>query len=484
MSKDRIVLELEQHPSGLTITDLSKQIGYHRNTLSPKREQLLNDGTVKVKLIGKAKVYYLSRHEKLHKGVKMDKNKNIQVGMGVSDLEDGYKAGMEAAKQAAKKASQGEYPTFSIVFVSAKYNPQIERVVKGVNKILGKDWIGCTSDKELNSIRGYSGDTIGVLSFQTKYLHFGVSVAENYRDNPFEKGGKAILEAIERAPVDRAVDSTVQYIRSTKKSYADIVKNPPYFCLTLIGGAYYKDKNPFPATEDEFLEGIYNAVGSSIPIIGGSASSDIFEYTINRVADNYQFANGKIYSKASIVAFVVSDLYFSYGIEHGYKKTDRIALLSKVSNNGRVIEEINGKPAVEEYCRLIGVTPTDFNKKPFEYTLTNPIAALDTDGSTYIKTTGPNPDGKTLYSLTKIMENSVANILSFDEESVLNALSDVTIKAGTEHNEKDIALILIFSCSARRVVLGDKVQKTIDIFKSKHGDIPIFGMYSFGEFGS
>jgi len=481
---EKILKTIEEQPSGLSISEWARKSGAHRNTISQKVGEWIKEGKIKYKMVGKAKVFYMPEHQGLH-NPHMPKGKNIHVGIGVSNLEDGYKAGIEAAQQAAKQAASGEYPTFSVVFVSSEYNPQIQQVVKGINRILGTEWIGCTTDRELNSVRGYSEGTIEVLSLHTKYLHFGVEVADNYREDPFERGREAITKAIEKAPVDRAIDSTVQYIRSTKKSYADIVKNPPYFILTLIGGAYYKDKQPVPGMETEFLEGIFDAVGSNIPILGASASSDVIKFTQESVGENYQFANGKVYENAAIVAFVVSDLYFSYGLEHGYKQTPRIAQLTKLSNNGRVIEEINDKGAVEEYCRLIGVDQEEFLKNPWNYTLTSPLAIVDTDGKTYIKTIGPNPDGKTLYSLSKLIEKSNANILSFDEESVINVLSDVVSQAGAGHEDKDIAFLLVFTCSARRVLLGDKVNKALEAFKSKHGDdVPIFGFYTFGEVGS
>lgn len=405
--------------------------------------------------------------------------KNIHVGMGVSKLEDSYEAAWHAAQEAAQECS--EEPTFSIVFCSSKHDPQ--KVAEGIEKILtGTEWIGCTTDRELNSKTGYTEGSVEVLCISSKYLHFHTIVAENYRDDPFKKGKNAIIEATERVEPDRLVTSYIEYSRHTKKSYTDIVRNPPYFILTLIGGTRYVNGQPQPGMEVEFLEGIFDAIGVNIPILGASAGSDMNEL-MKGVGENYVFANGRIYPNAAIVVFVVSDLYFSYGLEHGYQDTSKMAFLSNITN-GRIIREINEKEAVEEYCRITGINKEDFLQNPWNYTLANPIAILDADARRYIKTTSANPDGKTLYALSKLVEGTTANILSFNEDGVVNALSDAISQTKKGYGDKIPVIAIIFSCCGIRAILGDKrANKAIEIAQLKH-NIPLFGFYGFGEIGS
>lgn len=406
--------------------------------------------------------------------------KNIHVGMGVSKLEDSYEAAWHAAQEAAQECS--EEPTFSIVFCSSKHDPQ--KVAEGIEKILtGTEWIGCTTDRELNSKTGYTEGSVEVLCISSKYLHFHTIVAENYRDDPFEKGKNAIIEATKMAEPDRLITSYIEYSRHTKKNYTDIVRNPPYFILTLIGGTRYVEGQPQSGKETEFLNGMFNAVGSNIPIVGASCASDFNKFAEN-IGENYLFWNGKVHSNAAIVTFVVSDLYFSYSLEHGYKITPRTAMLSKVSGNGQIIEEINGNTAVDEYCKIIGVEKEELLRNPFQYVFTNPFGIVDADGNSYVKSMVPNPDGKTFYIPSKLMEKSFVDILSFDEDSVLNALSDAISQSREEHEDKKPAIALIFSCAVRRVLLGDKIKKAVEIATSKHSDISFFGFYSLGEIGS
>jgi len=485
VSEKKVLETLEGHPAGLSISEIAKHSKLHRNTIRTVIKKLQENGKVELKKLGPAKIYYLKKYFSLHKLESGYKGDNISVGIGVSDLQDGYQAAISAAKQAVNQATKGEKPTFSLVFVSSRYNSQIDKVVKGINKILGtKNWVGCTSDRELNSVLGYCEGTVEVLAIKTKYMYFGVGVAENYRKNPIESGKKATIEAINNCPVERSKFATVQFMRSTKKNFIDVVRNPPFFVLTLIGGTFYKNKVAIPGLETEFLNGIFDALGPNIFIVGGSASSE-FENLSKYVAENYQFANGKVYSDAAVVVFIVSDLYFSYGLEHGYDPTSRIALLSELDGNGRVIKKLNGNFAVDEYCRMLGINKNDFLKNPWKYTFTNPFGTIDSDGNIYLRTLAVNPDKKSFTTIPKLVENSFVDIATFNERKVINAMNDAIRQARQGYEKNRIAFILVFSCSARRVILNKKnIDKSLEIVKKEHGNPHLFGFYTFGEIGA
>ncbi len=408
--------------------------------------------------------------------------KYLNIGIGTSDLNDGYEAAVNAAKSAALSCYKGKPPTFSFVFISSKYNSQIKEVLRGINKILGQNWIGCTTDCELNSIEGCKNGSIEVLSIDSPYLHFSVSVAENYRENPIEKGKSAAIEAVDRSIIERNTFSTAQFIKSSKKSFSDIIRNPPYFILTFISGLYFKNKKPIVGLEFEFLEGIKEALGPFIPIIGASAISDTRKF-IEGEGENYQFAGGKLYKDAAIVCFCVSELYFSYGSEHGYIPTNMVGRLTKVSDNRRIIEEINDKPAVEEYCSLLKLNKKDFLKKSMIYTSYSPISIFDSRGNIYPLASGATEDGNSLFTFSRVVENTMINISKYDEAKSLKAMKNVISQAKLGHENKKIGLAFIFSCAGRKNILQDKVKDVIEEMKKAHGEFPFFGFYSNGEIG-
>lgn len=483
MSREKIVEILEKRPGGLTISEIAESTGLHRNTVSKIIEEMEKNGELKMKEVGKAKIYFLKDYEAIHKPLYGYKGANISIGIGVSDLSDGFNAAVSAAKQAAMQSSKGAMPTFSIVFISSKYNSQIDKVVQGINKILGTNWIGCTTDREINSILEYCEGTIQVLCIDTPHLHFGVGVSEDYRKDPFEEGRKAALTAINACPVDRSKFGTMEFIRGSKKDFKEIIKHPPYFILTFISGLYFDKGVPCPGLEYEFLEGIKSLFGPFIPIVGASAVSNVDDY-IKNIGENYIFANGKYYKNtAAVVCFVVSELYFSYNSSHGYVGKNTPATITKVSGNGRIIEEINRKAAVEEYSKLLGIPIEEVISRNMIITTQFPIS-ISYEGDLYPIACGINPDGKTMFSFSKIFENSVIDIGVYNEEKSIKTMKECVEVAVKDYEDKNLVLVLLFSCAGRRYMLGEKIYKEFEEFRNRFGDVPIFGFYSNGEIGA
>ncbi|MFP4115659.1 MAG: FIST N-terminal domain-containing protein [Candidatus Aenigmatarchaeota archaeon] len=484
MSKEKILKTLEEHPAGLSISDMADESDLHRNTVSSKIKDLVEEEEVKKKKVGSAKIYYLEEYSGIHEMDSQYEGENIQVGIGVSDLSDGFKAAQSAAKQAANQAASGENPTFSLVFVSSEYNDQVEKVTKGFNKILGDDWMGCTSDSELNSILGFSRGTIEVLSLNSKYLHFSPTLIEDYRSEPKKKAKNAAEEVVDEANVERSVHATSQYMRSTKKDFSDIIKNPPYFVMTFPGGFYYdKDDKPVPGAEIEFLDGIKEVLGPHIPIIGGSASIPMENYFTQKKGPNYVFANGKYAKSGAVVAFVVSELYFSYGLEHGFEKTTDMTLITEVGRQGRVIKELDNKPALSRYSEVIDVDKEDLLDDIGKYTMQRPVSVFDTSQNIYPKVALLNPQNKEfLQGSFKYGEGQSVMISSFNAEKTVNALKK-SINNAVEDRNFDPALVLFSTCGIRRILLEEDVEKAIDKVKQSYPEVPFFGFYTAGEIG-
>ncbi len=333
---------------------------------------------------------------------KKNKTKNIFVGLGISKSKDGYLAATEASRQALKECKTTE-PTFSFVFVDSRYDPN--QVLRGINSVLGKNnWVGCSTDRQLNNKIIYTEDpTITVVCIKTDYMHFGVGAVDDYRKDTPKKGIKAVKEAISKVKVDQYISPYIQFRRAQLKDYSDIVKTPPYFILAFMSGTYFdKKKQVVMGKETEFIEGVLSITGANIPVFGSVSNSDFGKFMKDAVASNWQYANGELLRDGGIVVFVVSSLYFSHALEHGYSDTDVVAMITKVDPSGHIVQEINGKPSVDEYCRLVGINKQKFLKDPYKYTLTKSLAVIDSGGQSYIKAMGTTPDGKYLFSQAKL----------------------------------------------------------------------------------
>ncbi|MBW2976121.1 FIST C-terminal domain-containing protein [Candidatus Woesearchaeota archaeon] len=409
----------------------------------------------------------------------MANKNNLLVGIGIARGEDSYSTALKATQAAVKGLNKK--PTFAIIFADSNYNEK--EILKAGNKIFGTNWIGSSTDTQFTSVGGYKTNTITVVAISTEYMHFGVGVSDNYHKNPEKAGQNAVKEALNKVKVDQYIDPYVQFRRAQIKSYGDIVKTPPYFILTLICGVKFDKGKVVPGMETEFTEGIFREAGSNIPIIGASTSTDFEKYAKQKITNNFQFANGKLYYDAGIVVFVVSNLYFSHSFNHGYTVKDKVALINKVDKTGHIIEEINGQPAVEEYARILGVSVDELMKDPFKYTLPRPFGVLDTFGNVYIKEAVPNPDKKTMYSLIKLNNNSAVVVVNYDKKKTVQGVYDSIKEADKFDGDKDIALALVFSCCGRKALLGKNVGAEIDFARKRYKKTPIIGFHTFGEIG-
>src|SRR3989338_5294097 len=149
------------------------------------------------------------------------KGKHITIGIGASKNKNSYKAGKEAAEESVKDFNKKQ--NFSIVYTNADYNQK--DIAKGINSVLGKDWVGASADKQFDSEFPYSKDTVvSVLSMQSDYMHFGVGVAKNYRKKPTKLAKQATEQAIRNIRSDKYLDSYIQFSRAKKQEYNKIVK--------------------------------------------------------------------------------------------------------------------------------------------------------------------------------------------------------------------------------------------------------------------
>jgi len=409
----------------------------------------------------------------------MANGKRILVGMGHSCSKDPYKAAGEAAKKALKSCPK---PDISIVYTNAYYEQ--EEFLRGINDVLGSNWIGISTDKIFTSHAGYDPKiTIAVLSISSDYIHFSISIADNYRKNPRKAAFEAAKKAVEGIRADKYVDAYIQFTRTKKRDYSSIIRNPPYFLLTFISGVKIINGKTFAGNEAEFILGLLEYTGPDVPIFGGSASSSLEDYMQNK-ADNYQFANGKVYKDAAIVVFVVCNLHFTTLVQHGYVSTKDFAAITKLDKTGYEILEINGKEPVAEYTRLLGASRQEYFKNPSKYTFSRPFGLVQADGTTYVKEALPNTDKKTLHSNFQLHPNSIMNILQFDKRNTLETLKNSVDEMLKDKKGKSPALALFCSCSGRRPLAKDIERKDLANLRKKYPKLPFFGFYSFGEVGS
>jgi len=406
--------------------------------------------------------------------------KYINVGIGQSTNKNEELAVKEAIEQALSQL-KGKKPTFSIVYTDYKLDQN--KLCKNINSYLKKDWTGMSIDRHFNSSSPYNEDiTISVLCISSDYMHFSVDYAKNYRKDARKKAKKTIRSAIKHMKSSKNLDSFIAFNKYRNKDYMKLIRDQQFFVMTFLSGTEFKMNEELPGDESDFVEALVEELGVSVPIFGGGAGSDFIDYVKEGKGTNYQFANGKCLQDAGVVVFCVSDLPFEVDVNHGYELTNKFAHVSKVDKTGYKILELNGKKdAVGEYCKLIGIKKTSYLKDPSEFSLSRPFGLVSIDGKTYVRELLPGKNGKEFHLTAKMKQDTIANIMKYQEKKLKMNFSVVLQKA---IKEGPVGLTLAVSCSTRRFLAGKKVKDEIALAKKTSNKTPFFGGFVFSEIGS
>ncbi len=406
--------------------------------------------------------------------------KNVYAGTGISRDDDPYKAGKEAVEMAIEKA--GKAPDFGFVFCSGgKYgnnDKRIKKLVDGAHEAFMAankkcKWMGCTTAGEISNY-GFSQGSCVAMCLSSNYIHIGVGISDNVEKKPEDAGKNAIKEALKDLKTDKQVDSYISYLAAKKKSVEELMKIKPYYVIMLSQALLVK--KGMLGQEENIMKGISSVIGKYIPILGGTAGDDL------KLDTTYLFKEGKVYENAVATMVVASDMHLGISLEHGYKPTTKSFIVTKVK--GRLIYELNGKPAIKEYCRVTGINEAEFRKQPLAFSDKYVFGIPDGTGNFFSIVPG-DIVGSAIQTGRSLEKNSMLALMSAKPQDLLEAARDSVKYAMQDSSSKKVAAVLMFDCCIRWVNLGEKVSKEIEMVKKEVGkDTPIIGFYTYGEQGS
>lgn len=436
---------------------------------------------------------------------KIAKKKNVYAGVGISKNNDPFKAGKEAVQMAINKmqAEGGKKPTFGLVFCSGgkygKNDKTIQKLVDGAHSVFGDTpWVGCTTCGEISN-QGFTTESCVATAISSDYLQVGIGVGDDVHKNPEEAGRKAAEEAVSNLKREKVVTPYLKYLAEKRKTSAELMKMYSYFILLFSPGHLMSSVGK----EEDVLKGVCNVVGKQIPIFGGTSGDD------GQLAQTYQFVNGKIYKDAAIATAISAGVKIGFGFGHGYGSTGETCIVTKAKEN--LVEEINGRPAIEVYSKLLGMTPEELwptkaeiiskftplasamvkvfpgtAKQPevilkfVKLVSSSPMGIVDIHGNIAVRLPR-SVKGKSVEFYENIPQGCQLNKLKIDKNSILkseiNAV-DQAVKDALEPPE----IIFIFDCAVRRFFLGIKVNELVKDTIKKHPNAKFIGFGTMGEY--
>jgi hypothetical protein len=228
------------------------------------------------------------------------------------------------------------------------------------------------------------------------------------------------------------------------------------FALMLIDGLSVR--------EEPVAHALQYALGK-IPLIGGSAGDDL------KFARTSIFCHGRFHLDSVALILITTPLPFKIFKTQHFVATDKRLVVTEADTTRRIVTEINGLPAAEEYARLVGVDVHDLNPMRFA---ASPVVVV-IDGTDYVRSIQKaNPDG------------SLTFFCAIEEGVVLRVAHGVDLVNNLEQTFDNIRTVigppqLVFGCDCilRNLEVSQNGLKDIvgEIFRRNN----TIGFSSYGE---
>jgi hypothetical protein len=298
--------------------------------------------------------------------------------------------------------------------------------------------IGCTTAGEIGP-NGYQEHGLAGASFASGACSVVTQSLQRLQQFDIAQGqafSQALLQRLEhQAPLANADNS---------------------FAFLLIDGLSVR--------EEIVARTLQNALGK-LPLFGGSAGDGL------KFSKTHVYHDGVFDTDSAVLALVSTPLPFRLFKTQHFVTTSERLVVTEADAAIRVVKEINGLPAAQEYARILGVAMGDLDPMSFA---TSPVVVL-IDGADYVRAIQKvNPDG------------SLTFYCAIDEGLVLRVAKGVNLVENLEQTFAQIRaeigppqLVLGCDCILRNVEMTkDHLKERVaDIFQANN----TVGFSTYGE---
>lgn len=300
--------------------------------------------------------------------------------------------------------------------------------------------IGCTTGGEFSSRLGFRDDSAALILFGSDSVEITAGLGRDV--------GKDIDAACAQAIASAAAKVTMS----------------PTLCIAL--------PESLTTSAQQIVESLQQKLGVGVPVLGGTAG-DGFTLTGTR-----QFCGREVCSDSVPVLLFSGPLIYSLAIASGWRPMGESALVTR--SEASLVHEIDGRAAIEFYRQRLGDHATPGPETP--------LAILDETGAVaYLRATLPAfvQESGAINYFSDVREGAMVQITVADRPAVLEGCRDSIAKAFADYpHGKTPTAALLFSCAARKLMLGSRTGEEVGIVQSVIGSqIPVLGFYAYGEIG-
>lgn len=224
-----------------------------------------------------------------------------------------------------------QQPALVTFFCSSEY--ELGAIAAEMRRLFaGIPVVGCTTAGEIGPA-GYRDHSLAGASFEAGSFHAAADILTGLQRFDPDEGHALVQGLLQRlevsSPAARPDDS---------------------FAFLMIDGLSVR--------EEEVTHVLQDALGE-IPLIGGSAGDGM------KFARTCVYFDGHFHSDAAVLAVFTTSLPFKVFMTEHFAVTDERVVVTDADAAHRVVREINGRPALQEYARLIGVDPARVGSEHF-----------------------------------------------------------------------------------------------------------------------
>ena len=354
------------------------------------------------------------------------------IRRGVSQCREPEQAVADLHEQIAQDDAALVFVFCSSIYDRSLLAAAIQREFQGVPVV------GCTTSGELSQL-GYTSGSLTGISLGAADFEAEVQLLTGLHSFRLEDGRKAALT------MRRRLDECGETCASSNT-----------FGLLLVDGLSAREE----LVASALFEGLQD-----ISLCGGSAGDDTqFERT-------WIYHDGQFLQDAAVFTLVRTSRPFTvFKTEHFVGSGERMVITGADAGH-RVVTEINGEPAAEEYARLTGLEGCALTPQVFA---THPVL-IRVNGLNFVRSIQKvNPDGSlTFYcSIDEGLVLTVANGIDL-EDSLNRTLQEVRDRIGPPE------VIIGFDCVLRRLEVDQAgIQDRVGTLLSAH---QVTGFQTYGE---
>jgi len=363
----------------------------------------------------------------------------LRMAVGHSDDVDAADAIAIAVDQCRAQLDELAPQAGLLVATFDSFDPSLVAAVR--DAFPGCAVMGSTSSAEMSSTSGFLEDSVSLALFASDDIDVTAGLGLG---------------------LDRDIDGACRAAIAEARSKTD---QDPKVCVVFADAGIVDPQRTLDALAGALPDGV-------VVVGGGSAWHDL-----SSGAPSWQFCNERVTSEGVAVLLFSGPVAHSIAVATGWRSLGASGVVTRCAP--RQIDEIDGRPAMEFLARYLDVTGPA--------ALGNPLAVREVGANeTYLRAVtgsdaasgalslyGSIPVGSTVQLTTATTED----ILSGTLQSLAEAVADFPTESRPE-------AALVFSCVARRMLLGSRASSEVELARTELGrSVALAGLYCYGEIG-